>query len=246
MITKKIYNGKKELKFDPVKHKYWIDGERVELSSTRVTGIIDKSAPLMGWAIKMMAQYLVNLLNNNIQIGENEVYQAKREYRKAQKKAADIGSAIHQWIEDWIKGENPEMPDDENIVNGITAFLKWKRNNNIEFIESEEQVYSEKYNYIGTFDAIAKIDGKLAIIDFKSSSGIYNEMRYQLASYWHAWEEMTDDKFDEGYIVQFDKKTGNFDPDKNILKISRKEYKKDFDAFVGALKIKQREKELKF
>lgn len=245
MKIQKLYNNSIELILDD-KHIYWTNGVRIKDSSTGTVKIIDKSAPMMGWAIKLMALYLIDILDKGNVISEETILQAKKEYRKASKKAADIGSAIHEWIENWIKGNKPEIPDDEKIANGITAFLKWQ-SGKMKFNkkDSERLVLSKKYWYAGTLDAIATIGKDKVVIDFKSSNDIYNEHRYQLASYWYAYEEEFGETLGYGLIVRFDKETGNFDPDKNILKISRKEYEKDFKAFLGALAIRKREEELK-
>ncbi len=246
MKEQKIYNGKLKIKIDD-RHRYWVEEKRIENSVTGITGIIDKSPALMGWAIKMMSEYLLGQLVKEVEITEEIILRAKKEYRSAQKEATDIGTAIHEWIEKWIKGEEYEIPDDEKIQNGIMSFLKWQKEHKIKFNKenSERLVYSKKYNYVGTLDAIAEIDGKKVIVDFKSSNGLYNEYRYQLAGYWNAYEEEFGKTFDYGIIVQFDKKTGNFNPVDNIIEIPREDYKKDLKAFLGLLNAKKRERELK-
>jgi len=235
-----LYNKKIILEFDPEKHKYFVNGKKVKYSVTGVTGIIDKSPQLMGWAVKCMAEYLIEKVDDGFVVGEETILQAKREYRSISKKARDIGTAIHEWIEYWIKGEKPELPDDENIVNGITAFLKWQKEHKAKFTDSERLIYSKKYKYCGTLDAIAKIGKDKVIIDFKSSKGIYNDHYYQLAAYWNAVEEMGE-KIDYGMIIRFGKEDGEFE----VHTITKKEYLKDRKAFLGALDIKRREDELK-
>jgi len=235
-----LYGGKIILEFDAEKHRYFANGKRVINSATGITGIIDKSAPLMGWAVKCMAEYLIQKEKEGFVIKEETILQAKREYRSISKKAADIGTAIHEWIEYWIKGENPELPSEEKIVNGVTAFLKWQKEHKAKFTDSERLIYSMKHKYCGTLDAIAKIGKEKVIIDFKSSNGFYNEYRYQLAAYWNAVEEMGE-KIDYGMIIRFGKETGEFE---NYI-ITKKEYIKDRRAFLGALAIKNRQAELK-
>jgi len=244
MRKQKLYKGKIILTCDD-NHNYWANGEKVEYSATGVTSIIDKSSPLMGWVAKLMSLYLLERLKER-PIDEETIRLAQKEYRTVSQREADIGTAIHEWIESWIKGENPEIPNDERIANGIISFLKWQKEVKARFNkkDSERLVYSRKYGYAGTLDAIATIKKKKVIIDFKSSRDIYNEYRYQLAAYWQAYEEENGKTFDHGLIIRFDKETGQFDPDKNILEISRDEYEKDIKAFLGALEVKKREKEL--
>jgi len=242
----KIYNNTRTLKLDD-KHRYWLDDESISLSSTKVTGKLDKSGALMGWVAKLMAVYLNDKITQKIEITPEVIEEAKKRYRDAKTEAADIGTSIHDWIEKWIKNKSVSMPsEDIRVINGITAFLKWQTKQKMIFNkkDSERLVYSKKYKYAGKLDAIATIKRKKVIIDFKSSGGIYNEYRYQLASYWHAYEEEFGKTFDHGMIVRFDKETGNFDENVNILRITRDEYIKDFSAFEGLLKVARREEEL--
>jgi len=257
----KLYNGAVTIYFEERDwgnkkiHKYTDkNGKRIE-SVTGITGIKDKSNMLVPWAVGMMGDYL--LLNEKGKpITEENIEIAKKKWREAKAEGADIGTQIHNWIEQKLKGMKPEIPDDERVVNGVTAYLKWMKSNKIEVLESERVIYSKKYHYAGTCDwyGIDKEDDALVIGDHKSSKGIYTEMRYQLAGYWLALEEELRKEFNRGYIAQFvkedviDKKTGEV-IDKagefHILEIPRKEYLKDKKAFLGLRQAKKRETELK-
>ncbi len=165
-----------------------------------------------------------------------EAYKAHKETKDA---AADLGTQIHDLIELFIKGKKPKIPNDERVKNGFLAFLKWVDENKIKFLGSESHIYSKKYDYAGILDIEAKINGKLAIVDIKSSNGIYNEMRYQVSGYRGAKEEMTKKKYEESWIIQLGKETGEF----KAYRLD--DHPKDFKAFLGALAIKRREIELK-
>lgn len=241
----KLYGGKVAIHFDPATHRFVDRAGEPIISVTSVTGIIDKSGALMGWAIKLMGEYLKEKWDTKRKWEELEkialIDEAKREYRKAQREAMDIGTVIHDWVEQWIRGKNPVIPDDDRVRNGVTAFMKWVKETGIKFKNTELVVYSKKYNYAGIMDADGTINGDSVITDWKSSSGIYNEYFYQLAGYWNAREEETGKKYIGGWIVQFGKETGDFDARFR----SRAEYLKDREAFLAALTIKRRELELK-
>ena len=64
-------------------------------------------------------------------------------------------------------------------------------------------------------------------------------MRYQVAGYRGAKEEMTKKKYKVSWIIQFGKDTGEF----KAVRID--DHKKDFKAFLAALTIKRREMELR-
>jgi hypothetical protein len=165
---------------------------------------------------------------------------AQKKWREVKEEAADIGTAVHDWIEQKIKGLEPAIPKNEQVRNGAMAFLKWCQTHKIKFMDIEKIVYSKKYKYVGKCDWVG-VEGKMLVIgDHKTSKGIYNEMRYQLAAYWSAVEEETGKKIDKGYIVKFGKEDGEFE----VKEISREEYLKDREAFLGLLMLKRREVEL--
>lgn len=246
MITSKLYNKTIEIIFKEDRfHTYLKDGKRL-LSVTTCTGVIDKSGALMGWVAKMMGLFLDEKIDKGEKINHEIVETAKREYRKISDEAKDIGKEIHKWIEEWIKNKGDvDMPTDEKVLNGITAFLKWQKENKAKFLESERLVYSKKHDYCGLLDAVARIGKDLVLIDFKSSKrsnynkdGLYPEVKLQVAGYRLAWEEEMGKSFDKSMVLRFDKETGEFEA------TELDEFKKDEKAFLACLSLKRRLKEL--
>jgi len=254
IITTKPYKGV-TVKFDKVNHKFTVfdkkspDGRKVE-SVTGATGKLDKSGALVGWAVKLFREFLYEKLRDGMKITEDLVFEGSRQHTIRKDKGADIGTAIHELIELYIKGKKPATPEDEKIKNGFLAFLKWQNENKVRFLKSEEIVYSRKYDFAGIMDIEAKVNGKLAIVDIKTSSGLYNEMRYQTAGYQCAKEEMTGKKYDERWIIRLAKED-KLDYKGNVIENAGDffayridDYKKDLPAFLGLLAAKRREKEL--
>ncbi len=102
--------------------------------------------------------------------------------------AATIGTLIHYLVECHIKGEiadvsNYSKEDQELADVGFNKFLEWEKQHNVEYLASELQLVSDKKRYGGTIDCIAKVDGVLTLIDFKSGSGIYKEYYVQTSAY---------------------------------------------------------------
>jgi len=62
-------------------------------------------------------------------------------------------------------------------------FREWYSENDIEFILSEAVFVSEEYKYGGTIDFYCKLNGKYALVDFKTSKAVYSEHFIQLAAY---------------------------------------------------------------
>jgi len=238
-----IYNKTVKIYFDENRHMYFNEAGEHLTGVTTITGVVDKSGPLMFWAVKMAKNYLIDNWNTRKQITESQkmelLEEASKQHRIFKEKAADIGTKIHEWISKKIMGEKQEMPTDEKVVNGITAFIKFQNENKVKWIESERLVYSKKYSYCGLLDAAGMIGKDLVLIDFKSSNAIYDEMRFQVAGYQIAYEEETGKKFDRTMIIRFGKEDGEFE----INELDNQE--KDKKAFLACLELKKRLKELK-
>ena len=182
-------------------------------SVTTITGQLDKPA-LMPWAANCAIDYLIEDIDNNVDhrfdIGLEWVTlssvhitaeSARKNYRTVSRKALDIGSRVHGAIEDYLNiGKEPYNPSDE-VLSAFLAFLEWFDENNVQPIQAEKTVYGEKY--AGTCDLVCLLDGEKYLIDFKSSKGIYPEMRYQVAGY-----RQTDESIKGCGILRLDKITG--------------------------------------
>lgn len=265
----KLYNGTILLKFDDEKHKYWNEKGVPLISTTGATKVLDKPA-LLGWVAKEMGIFMQQNWDVNRQYTEEEkielIDKAKKEYRWVSKKATDIGTAIHELVEKWIKGEKFDMPTDENVLNGLTAFLKYQKEHKSKWLLSERLVYSRKHQVSGTMDGLELIESekKLYPTDFKSSKGIYDEMNFQIGGYQMMLEEeikylltlpfskIKDPKdkilvkaykkyggFKQRKIIRF----GKFDGEFEVKTLDN--YEMDRDAFIACLAIGKRIKALK-
>lgn len=88
--------------FDDEKHKFWktVDGKKVPISSvTAFTEIIDKSAALIGWAVKLTRQHLIDLFESGEIISADHVLEACKQHTIKNQEAADIGTQIHGLVE---------------------------------------------------------------------------------------------------------------------------------------------------
>lgn len=128
----------------------------------------------------------------------------------------------------------------ERVRAGINAFLNWFVENDVQFLHAEKLVYSPTHGFAGLVDAVANVNGKRTLIDYKTSKGVYTEMRYQVAAYCLAFEEEYGKSLDGAMILHFDKETGVC----NSHPMSEDELTKDSSAFLACLALKKREKEL--
>lgn len=244
----KLYDNTVELVFNEAKHYFTANGNLVFPSVTGATGVIDKSRPLIFWAVGLTKNYLMGNLQSLIDDTKGDkiaalIEEAGKQHSIKKQQAADVGTQIHTWAEAFIKAKSekewPEIPKEPQVANGVAAFLKWVDEYEVKFISSEKMIYSKKYKYAGIMDAEAIIKKKLCVIDFKSSKAVYPEMRFQVAAYQAAVEEETGKEYSGNkWLARFDKETGEFEAHEFA------EHDKDFKAFLAALDLRRRLKEL--
>jgi len=246
--TRSLYNGTVNVEFNDGNHAYKVNGERCKISVTSATGMMDKPA-LKFWSVKMMKEYLINWIGDmgvpifSIEELKSQIEEGSKAHTKFKDKAADLGTQVHDWAEQYILFElkiNKEKPVikkdfDERVKNGILAFLQWVDEHKIKFIASERLIYSKKYKYCGILDCKAKVDGKLTLVDFKTSNYMAIEYFAQVSAYAFADEEESGDEYDHCLILKFNKETGDFETKER----NRDEMIEDFKAFRGLLEVKK-------
>jgi hypothetical protein len=183
-------------------------------SSTTILGILAKPA-LVNWAVKttigFLAEKLDDIKSGKITLSEENassiLYEAKRRHRDIKEESADIGSLVHEIIEFSLNGNDTSKLINEKTEKPFNGFLEWKSKRKFSLVGSEMVVWS-RLGYAGTLDCAAYLDGKLYIIDFKTSNAIYSEYVMQVASYIKAYEENTGDIVEGSGILRLDKVTG--------------------------------------
>lgn len=226
-IITQLYDGEITLVFDPVKHVYSINGRKI-VGTTSISGQLDKSGPLMWWAVGQALAHIDEKLIVGEPLDEVEkatiLDDAKSAHRRSSTKAATIGSLAHEWAEHYIKAklnvegyEMPKMPRHKAVKSAVDAFLAWELQHEVLFIESERMVYSKENDFAGQLDADGYVDGIRSIIDFKTSNSIYDEMLLQTGGYWGArveeWtaDQPLDQPWKQRVIARFGKVDGQFE-----------------------------------
>ncbi len=247
MIVTRLYKGEIELCFEEGRHRFTVNGKSV-LSVTAATSVVDKSRPLIYWATGLARDFLMENLKKLIADTQGDkiaalINEAVKQHQIKKEKAADVGTQVHDWVEQFIKAKTekdwPVIPKDPQVYNGINAFLKWVDEYKVKFLSSEKQIYSRKYKYAGIMDAEAIIDRRKCVIDFKTSKAIYPEFRMQVAAYQGAAEEESGKLYSGNkWLVRFGKDDGEFEAHEYA------EHDKDYKAFLSALTLRRRLKEL--
>ncbi len=162
------------------------DGKVIPSVTTIIGGNLGwNKGALIGWSRKMALQGI--------------------DPNKERDEAADVGTLAHALIEEYITEKAPHLevvPVDRDLyapanlemaTNAFDAFVEWEEQYKVDLtnpvVQAESRLHSEWFQYGGTLDLIAPMDGVLSLIDFKSTNDLYVEHRIQLAAYEWLYEE---------------------------------------------------------
>lgn len=95
----------------------------------------------------------------------------KAEWAETNRYANEVGTEIHNYIENYYKGIFQEIPLNLDVVHRVNKFNKIhaKQLHKLEPLKFETKVFSKKWKKAGTIDALFVKDGKLYILDWKSN-----------------------------------------------------------------------------
>jgi len=132
---------------------------------------------------------------------------------------ASIGTLAHLMVENHLKkieGNYSEYSPDQidRAENAVLKFYEWEKVNEFEVVHSELNLVSEEYQFGGCCDIYGILNGKLVLIDLKTSKACYSEHHTQVCAYKMLLEE-------HNYIVD----------DVKILRIGRDE-SEGFDEYA--------------
>jgi hypothetical protein len=230
-------------------HQLLVEGEWKNLTGcTTILGVLAKPA-LIQWSANMAAEYVKEhwyereaYTQKNI---DEIIAEAKVAHRKKKEKAGDWGTAMHEWVERYIKcqiandGSTAGEPTEPMQAANSAHFIKWEQDNKVKFIDSERAIYSKSLFLGGIVDILCEIEGEMWICDVKTSSSIYPESMFQCAGYDIMLSAMGLDKPVKGYIILNLKKTGEFEEKRSISNEENKE------AFMACLKLYRTMEKLK-
>lgn len=133
-------------------------------------------------------------------------------------KAAEKGTAVHNAVENFIKYGFEDIADEYNGY--FNAYLSWNDKYKPKVIGSEMRLYHKLMMYAGTADMLSEIDGKLVLIDYKTSYSVLKDIYgVQLEAYAQALN-MDGYKIDEKRVLHL-KKDGTWEeviyPAKDIM-----------------------------
>jgi hypothetical protein len=123
-------------------------------------------------------------------------------------KAANEGTQVHNAIEDFLNGKEIKWIDsNDNVLYSldvwkmILKFAEFWNKFKPELISAEYHLFSDTYEYAGTADIICKINGKIWLLDIKTSNSLHTSYDLQLAAYAKAWSETHNEPIEETGIL---------------------------------------------
>src|SRR6476620_6779963 len=135
--TYSLYNGEITLLFSPGKHQYFVGESQID-GCTGILSALGKPA-IPQWAVNTCLDFIKERLKPGHALDEIELKalldEAKYAHTRKRDKAGDIGTMVHAYCEDWIKGKDPAIPFNDKVRNGANAFLDWVEKHNVKFTE---------------------------------------------------------------------------------------------------------------
>jgi hypothetical protein len=159
----------------------------------------------------------------------------------------------HKW--DRIVELLGNLPEDERARNGCLASIDWMARHGVVWIYTERKIYSKEHDFAGTMDGLAYVTACgdknccgeiinlvltactfkdiLAVIDWKTSNGLYEEYSYQTAGYTLAFNEETGRGVEIRFLVRLGKELADFES--RFLPPER--LQDDVDTYLHALAL---------
>lgn len=163
---------------------------------TTVKKLIGDDEPLVQWAANQAVEWFAQHIEEGKPYSRAELdnifEDARNNWRRTRDEAAKWGDHAHKVIENFLKwGHWPteqqfaQMP--KPVVNSLTAWSNWWKTRQLKRERVEFYVYNMPLGFGGTVDLLARDkDGKLWLIDWKTSKKIYGDVIFQVAAYFGA------------------------------------------------------------
>lgn len=118
-------------------------------------------------------------------------------------KSASEGTLIHETVESLLLGQKPVV--EPSIAPSVAAFEEFIEQKHIKVFPEyvERQLVNRDEKYAGTLDALAYIDGKVGVLDIKTSQSIYRDYNLQTSAYMAALDGRIK-RLDSRWILRID------------------------------------------
>lgn len=208
------------LQFDAKKHAYTLDGKLLSGVTSVIDGTSSKQA-LIQWAANMAIDYVIengNYVENPIedngelidggfyQIYAGALEQARTAHTRRKESAGQKGTDTHALVEKYVLDCISRHGGKAGLVmdnDPVYSFAQWAITNGVEFLASEQRLYSETHGLAGTCDFIALINGKLTIGDLKTFPKMWSADAFiQMGAYSLMFKELTGQAPEQSAVVK--------------------------------------------
>ena len=195
------------------------DGSRYTRATT-VAGCLDKPN-LLDWAARSAIDYVHQLWSNG-SLQEKDFQIGKTAWRTVSNKGKKFGTIVHKLIEKHIKTgldiDGLPRGTPAEVQRAVAAFNEFEAEYIDYWLLSECKVWSDEMETAGTLDSMAVMKkphaGAIYILDFKTSTGIFEDAYFQAGGYYLMWLEQIRAEIvpeqlhpDGALILRLDKKT---------------------------------------
>lgn len=253
-----LYGKQVRLEYKDSSHRYKVsdNGSKPEQvpSVTTILNILNKPA-ILEWAVRVVCDDVESNLRaliagNSFSVDQifKVITEARSAHTRLKEEAAEIGVSTHDWLAGYwravMAGNQASylvnMPEEGHVQNCINAALNWFAEHEIKPLYVECPQYSREYKISGRSDFIGIVDGRMAVIDYKSTKSLYPEIALQMAAYarFHLEEYKNATHFDR-YGLRLNKETGDFEARKYM------DLESDWDTFLACFKLYDRLKHLR-
>lgn len=143
---------------------------------------------------------------------------------RARDTAAGAGTLGHEFIDASIHERAPVLPSAselgmndpeyaeaiERARTSFAAFEDWRKTTHLEIVRTEFPLVSELHRFGGTPDALARVGGKLTLLDWKTSNSVYSDYLIQLGGYDLLCAEHGLGPLEGAHLVRFGKEFADF------------------------------------
>ena len=150
------------------------------------------------------------------------------------------GSVVHELTEQYDNGAEVSLLNmDGNLQFKMSEWAMFERYVDFitrfkpEYIMNEQNFVSPRLGFAGTIDRLAMLDGKLTLIDIKTSNNIHDSYWLQLAAYAQLVHDMADLQIEQYGILHLNAKTRTLGTKGAVQGIGWQLLKKDMEESIA-------------
>jgi ATP-dependent exoDNAse (exonuclease V) beta subunit len=152
-----VYNDPKFV-FDPIAHKYTYEGKRF-ISVTQFISDFHQKFDQDFWSKRKAEEAGVE---------QKEILE---QWKRINDRANEVGTATHNWIENYFNGIYQTLPSDIDVIDRINKFnvIYATHLHKLTPIRFEQRIFSKKWMIAGTIDSIFLYKDKIVMVDWKTN-----------------------------------------------------------------------------